>query len=96
MLGMRFPFLLCLFFSYTSICGSSILFCTEGIQLALSSSSVGLALYLGVDSMCPWEDLNSGPSTLPSWTASNITFYNSLLISFLQIFDGVSLLCAHV
>lgn len=45
--------------SLPSLCGPSIICCAEAIQSALSSSSGGIALYVGIDLVYPQEERSS-------------------------------------
>lgn len=47
--------------SYLSICGPSIICCAEVVQSALGSSG-GIVLNVGVDFMCPQEEVTSESS----------------------------------
>lgn len=52
---MGFLFLLYFSLSYLSLCGLSIICCSEGVHSAHGSSSGGIPVYVGIDLMCPWE-----------------------------------------
>uniref|UniRef100_A0ABI7Z2Y6 Cytochrome c oxidase subunit 7A2 like n=1 Tax=Felis catus TaxID=9685 RepID=A0ABI7Z2Y6_FELCA len=39
-----------------SLCGHAILCCVEAVESAFSSYSGGIALYVGVDLVCSWEE----------------------------------------
>lgn len=57
-----FPSLPCLCFFCQSLCGLSILCCAEIVQSVFSSSSGGIAQYVGIYLVCLWEDASSGSS----------------------------------
>lgn len=52
--------------SYPSLCDPSITGCAEALQAALTSCSGGIAFYVDVDLVCPWEELSSGSPMPPS------------------------------
>lgn len=52
--------------SYPSLCGPSVIYRTEAVQSAPSSSE-GIALHVRVDSVCPWEVLSLGYSYAMTW-----------------------------
>ena len=56
--GVAFLWILCLSFSYP------FLLCTVAVQLILRSSSGKIALYVGLDVLCLWEEASSGSSYL--------------------------------
>ena len=58
-LGERVTLLLCHNLSCYSLCSPSILYCAKAIQSALSFSSGGITLYVGVDLLCPWQEVSS-------------------------------------
>lgn len=45
--------------SYLSLCGLSIIYCAKAVQSALSFSVGETALQVGIDSMCPWDEVAS-------------------------------------
>lgn len=58
--GRRFLWLLYLLLSYPSLCGLSVVCCAEAVQSNLSCSSRGIAIYVGVYSVCLWEEVSLG------------------------------------
>lgn len=57
--GAGFPLLLCLYLSCLFLCSLSIPGCVEVVQ-SPSSSSEEIVLYVGADSGCMWDKVNSG------------------------------------
>lgn len=56
-----FPSFLCHCLFYPSLCGSSII-CWAKASYSVTSSSEEIAVYKGVDSVCPWKEVISGSS----------------------------------
>lgn len=48
--------------SPTRVCVVSLIGCAEAVQAALSSSSGGIALAVGVNLMCSWKEMSSASS----------------------------------
>lgn len=57
------------------LCGFSVFCCVHAVQSAISPSSGGVALYVGVDSLCQWEEVSSGSFAPPSWSASSYLLF---------------------
>ena len=61
-LGVGFLVRLGLCLSYLSQCGPFILCCGVAVQVVLWFLSEGIAPYVAVDVLCPWEEMSSGSS----------------------------------
>lgn len=68
-MGVGFPSIVYLPLSYPSLCVSCVLCCAAAVQSGLNSSSLRIAVYVGVDSGVSGRKCSQGLPTLPPWTS---------------------------